>query len=103
MNRKAEATIMGDLNFRTMVRARNRFALILSILVLVIYFIFIGIASFNPQLLAQTVGNSAITIGMPIAALVIIVSWLITGVYIYVTNRHFDQLKEKIKKEHHYE
>lgn len=84
-----------------MVRSRNRFAWLLSASVLIIYFIFIAIASFKPEILAQTFGDRVLTIGLPLAALVIIVSWLITD--IYITNRHFDQIKLRLKKEYHYE
>ena len=103
MKQQVEVAIMNDAKFRSMVKSRNRFAMWLSVSVLVIYFIFIGIACFNPQILAKTLGNQAVTIGMPIAAMVIIVSWLITGIYIYITNQHFDQVKEQLKKEYHYE
>ncbi len=98
-----EHAIIQDQDFQAMVRSRNRFAWLLSASVLVIYFIFIAIASFKPEILAQTFGDQALTLGLPMAALVIIVSWLITGIYIYTTNRHFDQIKLRLKKEHHYE
>ncbi|MEG0652509.1 MAG: DUF485 domain-containing protein [Acinetobacter sp.] len=103
MNEKMETGILSDAKFRKMVKRRNRFAIVLSLIVLVIYFSFMGVATFHPLWLSQSLGNSYITRGMPIAALVIIVSWLITGIYIWVANHHFDQEKQQIKKEHHYE
>ncbi|MDQ9021214.1 DUF485 domain-containing protein [Acinetobacter sichuanensis] len=102
-NENIEAAIIQNSQFKQMVKARNRFALYLSFSVLLIYFIFIGVASFSPQILAQTLGDRVITIGMPIAALVIILSWLITGIYIYITNQHFDRIKAQLKREYQYE
>lgn len=103
MKQEIEVSIIKDIQFQRMVRSRNHFALWLSVSVLVIYFIFIGIACFYPQILAQTFENQDITVGMPVAALVIIISWLITGVYIYVTNQHFDKVKAQLKEAYHYE
>lgn len=103
MKQEIEVSIIKDTQFQRMVKARNHFALWLSICVLVIYFIFIGVACFYPHILAQTFGDQAITVGMPIAALVIIVSWLVTGIYIYVTNQHFDKVKAQLKEAYHYE
>lgn len=103
MKEQIEIDIMHDAKFRNMVKSRNRFAMWLSLSVLVIYFVFIAIACFNPQILAQTLGGKAVTLGMPIAALVIIISWLITGLYIYITNQHFDRVKEQLKREYQYE
>lgn len=96
-------TIAEDTAFIQMVKKRNRFALILSFLVLLTYALFMGVATFNPQLLAAYMGDSHITWGMPLSALVIIISWLITGWYIYVTNQYFDKQKAALKKAYHYE
>jgi uncharacterized membrane protein (DUF485 family) len=46
---------------------------------------------------------SKITVGLPIAAIVIVSSWLITGLYIFITNQYFDKKKEKLRKEYRYE
>ena len=103
MNKQCDFEIARDKNFKAMVVSRNRFALLLSLIVLLIYFLFIGVASFKPELIARIWGGEFMTIGMPIATLVILSCWLITGLYIYVTNKHFDKIKEKIKKDYQYE
>ncbi|MBD0084308.1 DUF485 domain-containing protein, partial [Acinetobacter baumannii] len=68
-----------------------------------IYFIFIGTATFHPELLAIPLEASKVTIGLPIAAIVIVLSWIITGFYIFITNQYFDKQKEKLRKEYRYE
>jgi len=103
MNYAQEANIVLDTKFKKMVKQRNRFAVCLSLIVLSIYFIFIGTATFHPELLAMSLEASKITIGWPIAALVIVLSWLITGLYIFITNQYFDKEKEKLRKEYYYE
>ena len=103
MNDQKEIAILKDAKFIKMVKLRNRFAISLSLIILVVYFAFIGIATFQPQFLARSFEQSVITIGIPIAAFVILFSWLITGVYIWIANQHFDRKKEKLKKEYQYE
>lgn len=103
MNYLKEQEVIYNSSFRKMVKQRNRFAVFLSLIVLCIYFTFIGIATFHPELLAMPLQTSKITMGWPIAALVIVLSWLITGLYIFITNQYFDKQKEKLRKEYHYE
>lgn len=103
MNNLKEQEVIYNSSFRKMVKQRNRFAVFLSLIVLSIYFIFIGIATFRPELLAIPLKASKVTIGLPIAAIVIVLSWVITGLYIFITNQYFDKQKEKLRKEYHYE
>lgn len=103
MNIPQEANIVLDAKFKKMVKQRNRFAVFLSLIVLSIYFIFIGTATFHPELLAIPLEASKVTIGLPIAAIVVVLSWIITGFYIFITNQYFDKQKEKLRKEYSYE
>ena len=101
MNQQNYKDIVRDSNFIHMVKVKKRFAVILTIIVLIIYAVFMAIATFAPHILAQSVGSSNITTGIPAAALVIVACWLITGCYVYVTNQYFDKKVEEIKKEYH--
>lgn len=103
MNYQKEADILKDAKFIKMVKLRNRFAICLSLIVLVIYFAFMGVATFQPEFLARSFSHSVITVGIPVAAFVILFSWLVTGVYIWMANQYFDRKKEQLKKEYHYE
>ncbi|MFW2738556.1 DUF485 domain-containing protein, partial [Acinetobacter baumannii] len=84
MNIPQEANIVLDAKFKKMVKQRNRFAVFLSLIVLSIYFIFIGTATFHPELLAIPLEASKVTIGLPIAAIVIVLSWIITVSYTHL-------------------
>ena len=54
----------------------------------------------QPQLFAGKISDgSVITIGWPIAALIVIVGWLLTGVYVHRANGEFDRLTEEVLKE----
>lgn len=101
MNHQNYKNIAQDSNFIHMVKAKKRFAVTLTVIVLIIYAVFMVIATFAPHILAKSIGGSHITVGIPTAALVIVACWLITGYYIYVTNQYFDKKIEEIKKEYH--
>ncbi|AXS78764.1 DUF485 domain-containing protein [Dechloromonas sp. HYN0024] len=95
-----QARIRSNPRFAELVGKRTRFAIILSLVVLVPYYTFMFLVSTQPQLFAsKIVDGGIITIGWPIAALIIIGGWLLTGVYISRANGEFDSLTQEILKE----
>jgi uncharacterized membrane protein (DUF485 family) len=95
-----QAKIRKHPKFAEMVGKRTRFAIILSLVVLVPYYAFMMITAFNPGLLATPISEgSIITFGWPIGAVLVIGSWLATGIYISRANGEFDSLNEQILKE----
>ena len=86
--------------FAELVAKRTRFAILLSLIVLVPYYTFMMITAFNPALLAQPLSDTGImTIGWPAGAIIIVGSWLLTGIYIRRANGEFDDLTTEILKE----
>jgi len=86
--------------FAELVARRTRFALILSLFVLIPYYSFMMIVAFNPSLLHSTLGEgSATTIAWPLGAAMVVGCWLLTGIYIRRANGEFDQLNQEILKE----
>ena len=86
--------------FAELVGKRTRFAITLSLVVLVPYYTFMLLTSLNPGLFTATIGaGSVITIGWPIAALIVIGGWLMTGVYVKRANGEFDSLTEDVLRE----
>ena len=83
--------------FAQLCQERGRFSVILSLIVLVPYYAFMMTVAFNPTFFAYKLGDSAImTIGWPIGAVIIIGSWLLTGIYIRRANGAFEDLNEEI-------
>jgi uncharacterized membrane protein (DUF485 family) len=92
--------IKNNPKYHELVSKRSRFAWILSIIVLVIYYAFIMLIAFSPQTLAMKISEtSVITIGIPIGILVIIFAFLLTGIYVWRANGEFDSLTNQIKEE----
>ena len=83
--------------FDELVSKRSTFAWTLTAVVLGLYFIFIMIVAFNPTMLAKPIweGGTA-TIAWPIGAGLILLFWLLTGVYIRRANSEFDDLNSEI-------
>ena len=95
-----QAKIRNQPKFAELVGKRTRFAVLLSLLVLVPYYSYMFLVSTQPQLFAARIGEgSVITIGWPIAALIVIGGWLLTGVYISRANGEFDNLTQEVLKE----
>ncbi len=95
-----QARIRSNPKFAELVGKRTRFAIILSIIVLVPYYSFMMVTAFNPALLAMPLGEGTVlTVGWPIGALLIIGSWILTGIYISRANGEFDSLTQQVLKE----
>lgn len=86
--------------FQQLVAKRGRLALVLSLIVLGAYYALMMVVAFAPDLLRSPVAEGgALSIGFPIAAVVIVVSWLLTGVYSYFANGEFEELNNQIVAE----
>ena len=95
-----QAKIRANPKFAEMVGKRTRLAILLSLIVLVPYYTFMLLTSLKPQLFTATISEgSVITIGWPIAALIVIGGWLMTGIYISKANGEFDELNKQILDE----
>ena len=85
--------------FDELVNKRSRFAWTLTAVVLGLYFIFIMVVAFNPMLLAKPIWEGGVaTIAWPIGAGLILLFWLLTGVYIRRANSEFDDINSAIIK-----
>lgn len=99
MSSKSVHQILEDPEFKALASQKNSVSLILTVLELVLYFGFIALIAYNKPFLAQKIAaGSAITIGIPIAVGVIILSWILTGVYIFWANNIYDEMVKRVKK-----
>jgi uncharacterized membrane protein (DUF485 family) len=92
--------IRNNPRFDELVGKRSRFAWTLSAIVLVLYFSFVMVVAFNPQLLATPLfSGSVTTVAWPIGAGIVLLFWILTGVYIRRANREFDDINSQLVKE----
>ena len=92
--------IKSNPKYHELVSKRSKFAWILAILMLVIYYGFILIIAFNKEFLSQPLWSGSITtVGIPIGLGVIVSAFVLTGIYVYRANSEFDRLTSEIKEE----
>lgn len=86
--------------FQELVHKRQAFALLLSIIMLVLYVGFIMLIAFAPGWLGTPLhAGTNVTRGIPIGVGLIVVSFLLTGVYVWRANGEFDRLTKQIVSE----
>jgi uncharacterized membrane protein (DUF485 family) len=92
--------IRGNPKFRELESQRSRLAWLLSAIVLAAYYGLMIVVAFFPALLhAPLSEGGVVTIAVPIGTAVIVLSWLLTGLYVYWANTTFDELNEQILSE----
>lgn len=90
--------ILQDPEFRKLVTQKNTISWILTALELVFYFGFISLIAFSKPYLSQKLGEgSATTVGIPIAIGTIILSWVLTGIYIWWANTRYDRMVKNLR------
>lgn len=92
--------IKQDPQFQVLVHQRTRFAILLTILILVIYFGFILLIAFAPQLLGRSLFGGVTTVGIPVGIGVIVAAFILTGIYVGRANSRFDALSEQLRERH---
>ncbi|WP_395666815.1 DUF485 domain-containing protein [Methylocella sp.] len=85
--------------YQELVRRRSSFGWTLSIIMLVIYIGYILLIAYAPHFLGTRIGDSVITIGIPIGVAVILSAFILVGVYVGRANALYDGLIHDIVEE----
>ncbi|WP_312214312.1 DUF485 domain-containing protein [Pseudescherichia sp.] len=100
MNNDICQQIENSAHYRELVDKRQRFAFILSLIVLVMYISFIMLIAFAPGWLGTPLHpGTSVTRGIPIGIGVILISFILTGVYVWRANGEFDRLNSDVVRE----
>ncbi len=100
MNGTIYQRIEDNAHFRELVEKRQRFATILSIIMLAVYIGFILLIAFAPGWLGTPLhAGTNVTRGIPIGVGVILISFILTGIYIWRANGEFDRLNNAVLHE----
>jgi len=78
---------------------RNPLGIVLTILMLVVYYGYIGLIAFDKPFLAKPIGPGVTSLGIPIGMGVILFTIVITVYYVRIANNKFDALTEEILKD----
>lgn len=102
MNEQLCQRIEDSAHFRELVATRQRFAAILSLIMLVIYVGFILLIAFAPGWPGTPLhAGTSVTRGIPIGIGVIVISFVLTGIYVWRANGDFDRLTKSVINEVH--
>lgn len=85
--------------FYKFVSFRNRFSLFLSMVIFVVYYIFVAGIGFFPEVLGYRLGPSAITLGIMCGVSLIIICIIATGAYTFFANKYMDKEQQEIVDE----
>ena len=100
--KKIDRDVLDSAEFRGLVWRRWRVSLVLTLLLFLLYYGYILLIAANRQLVSAAVQGST-TIGIVLAAGVIVGAWVLTAAYVVWANRHYDpaviQLRERITAE----
>ena len=91
--------IRANPKYRQLVSTRDTYGWIMTILMLVVYYGYIGLIAFDKPFLAKPIGAGVTSLGIPIGMGVIVFTIAITVYYVHVANSKFDALTEQIMKD----
>jgi uncharacterized membrane protein (DUF485 family) len=89
--------ILQDPEFRMMARRKNMVSLALTIIMVVVYFGFIALLAWGKEIIGRPIGGG-ITLGIPIGIGVIVLAWVLTGIYVRWANASYDDMVARIKQ-----
>jgi uncharacterized membrane protein (DUF485 family) len=79
-----------EVAFQDLARRRWRIAIVLTLAMVAVYFGFILLVAFDKPLLGRLV-SPGLSLGVLLGALVIVVSWIMTWIYVRWANTHYDR------------
>lgn len=88
--------IVANRKYHALKRQRNVLSWLLTLLMLVVYFGFIGLIAFNKAFLAVPLASGVTTRGIPIAIGVMLFAIIVTAVYVFFSNIVYDKLSRNI-------
>ncbi|WP_263833215.1 DUF485 domain-containing protein [Sulfurospirillum oryzae] len=91
--------VQANPKFAELVKKRSSFAWKLAIIMLVVYYSFILVIAFSPATFAVKLGEGVTTVGIPVGLGVIVIAFVLTGIYTQRANGEFDDLTNQIKEE----
>ncbi|MDO8958862.1 MAG: DUF485 domain-containing protein [Rhodocyclaceae bacterium] len=92
--------IRSNPKFQAFVNKRNNYSIVMSILMIITYYGYILLIAFDKPFLATKLGEGMVTsIGIPMGVGVILITIVLTWIYVRRANTEFDTEAEAIIKE----
>lgn len=82
--------------YETLVSTRSKIKWPLAILMLAVYYGFVMVIAFEPEIFGTKIGDGHTSLGIVVGLLVILFSFVITGIYVHKANKTLEPLVEKL-------
>jgi uncharacterized membrane protein (DUF485 family) len=99
MDKSMIEQIKANPKYQELLEKRGSFALKLTIAMLVMYYAFILVIAFDKELLGASLSGGVTTVGIPVGIAIIVISFVLTGIYTNRANGEYDDLTNAIKKD----
>lgn len=95
---QVQATLTHPL-FQQLVHKKRRLSWTLASIMWMLYFGYVLLVAFDPQLLHQSLSGGVTTIGIPLGISVILGAFVLCGIYVWQANGELDALNQRLIKE----
>jgi len=85
--------------YQELIAKRTRFGWLLTAPMLIAYYGYVALIAFDKAFLAQPIGSGVMSLGIPVGFGLIILTVVLTGVYVVRANSEFDKLTREIVEE----
>ena len=97
MNDDIAARVEANPKYQLLLNLRRNFSIVMTILVMLVYYGYILLIAFDRELLASKIGEGMTTsLGIPMGVGVILITIVLTNIYVRRANREFDALNKEI-------
>lgn len=99
MKKELADKIQSDPDFQALIHHRTRTNWTMALVIIVVYFAFILMIAYHPQLLGAKISSgSEISVGIVAGFLIIVFAFVMTGLYVRKANAIYDALTARIKE-----
>jgi len=99
MSKLTYERIRANPKFKELVAKRTRMSWLFAVLVLGAYYGFIALVAFAPQVLHVPLGSGRTTWGVILGFGILVLSWILTGLYVRRANNELDAINNEILRE----
>ncbi|SDO13930.1 DUF485 domain-containing protein [Pseudomonas jinjuensis] len=86
-------------DFVQLVRRKQRLTWSLTLAMLAIYYGFVLLVAFFPDVLGRPLNGGVTSVGMLVGVIIVLLSFALTGIYVRHTNSVLDPLNDRLKQE----
>ena len=97
MHKAKSTALLESAEFKHLVARRWRVSMILTAALFIIYYGFILLVATNKPLLGTRLGSG--TVGIAMGAAVILLSWVLTAIYVVWANRKYDPEVRRLREQ----